>query len=307
MSETVEFGYAWTTDESVLSRSGARSQCAGKSPTSSICFRRFTRSAAQEEMSLQQYLLACREDKSMYATAPERMVDAIGEPTLGRHQQGRAARPHFREPDDQDLSRLRRFLRHGGHDRADRRLFPLCRPGARGAQADPLSARPRRRRQIVAGRAAEEADGAAADLHAEGRRPDQPGLRIAARPVPSRPHGRPAGGQIRHCAAPAERPDLALGGQAARRIRRRHLEIQRRQADAVAAAPDRHRQDRAGRRKQPGRLGAGRQGRHPPARKLQPVRSGRLFLQRRAEPHDARACSNSSRCSRRRSRSCIRC
>lgn len=39
-------------------------------------------SAAQEEMSLQQYLLACREDKSMYGSAPERMVDAIGEPTL---------------------------------------------------------------------------------------------------------------------------------------------------------------------------------------------------------------------------------
>lgn len=39
-------------------------------------------STAQEEMSLQQYLLACREDKSMYGSAPERMVDAIGEPTL---------------------------------------------------------------------------------------------------------------------------------------------------------------------------------------------------------------------------------
>ncbi len=39
-------------------------------------------SAAQEEMSLQEYLLACRDDKFMYATAPERMVAAIGEPTL---------------------------------------------------------------------------------------------------------------------------------------------------------------------------------------------------------------------------------
>ncbi|MFI0846863.1 PrkA family serine protein kinase [Mesorhizobium sp. IMUNJ 23232] len=39
-------------------------------------------SAAQEEMSLQQYLLGCREDKSMYASAPERMVEAIGEPKL---------------------------------------------------------------------------------------------------------------------------------------------------------------------------------------------------------------------------------
>ena len=38
--------------------------------------------AAREEVSLQQYLLACREDKSMYATAPERMVDAIGQPKL---------------------------------------------------------------------------------------------------------------------------------------------------------------------------------------------------------------------------------
>jgi serine protein kinase len=39
-------------------------------------------SVAPEEMSLQQYLLACREDKSMYGLAPERMVDAIGEPKL---------------------------------------------------------------------------------------------------------------------------------------------------------------------------------------------------------------------------------
>lgn len=40
------------------------------------------KNAAQEEISLQQYLLACREDKSMYASAPERMVEAIGEPTF---------------------------------------------------------------------------------------------------------------------------------------------------------------------------------------------------------------------------------
>lgn len=38
--------------------------------------------AADEEVSIQQYLLASREDKSMYASAPERMVDAIGEPKL---------------------------------------------------------------------------------------------------------------------------------------------------------------------------------------------------------------------------------
>ncbi|TAM99464.1 MAG: PrkA family serine protein kinase, partial [Rhizobiaceae bacterium] len=37
---------------------------------------------AQEEMSLQQYLLDCRDDPFMYATAAERMIDAIGEPEL---------------------------------------------------------------------------------------------------------------------------------------------------------------------------------------------------------------------------------
>ena len=39
-------------------------------------------SGVQESLSLQEYLLACRDDKSMYATAPERMVTAIGEPRL---------------------------------------------------------------------------------------------------------------------------------------------------------------------------------------------------------------------------------
>ncbi|MBZ9811886.1 PrkA family serine protein kinase [Mesorhizobium sp. BR1-1-9] len=45
-------------------------------------FSKIYANAGQEEISLQQYLLACREDKSMYASAPERMVEAIGEPNL---------------------------------------------------------------------------------------------------------------------------------------------------------------------------------------------------------------------------------
>ena len=39
-------------------------------------------SSKDEELTLQDYLLACREDPSMYATAAERMIDAIGEPEL---------------------------------------------------------------------------------------------------------------------------------------------------------------------------------------------------------------------------------
>jgi serine protein kinase len=37
---------------------------------------------AEEEMSLQDYLIACRSDPSMYASAAERMVAAIGEPEI---------------------------------------------------------------------------------------------------------------------------------------------------------------------------------------------------------------------------------
>ena len=33
-----------------------------------------------EAMSLRDFLLACRDDPMMYASAPERMVAAIGEP-----------------------------------------------------------------------------------------------------------------------------------------------------------------------------------------------------------------------------------
>ncbi|OCP18779.1 MULTISPECIES: PrkA family serine protein kinase [unclassified Ensifer] len=45
-------------------------------------FSKIYASGAHEELSLQEYLLACRDDRNMYATAPERMVAAIGEPKL---------------------------------------------------------------------------------------------------------------------------------------------------------------------------------------------------------------------------------
>ena len=35
-----------------------------------------------EEMTLQEYLLGCRDDPTMYASAAERMIAAIGEPEL---------------------------------------------------------------------------------------------------------------------------------------------------------------------------------------------------------------------------------
>ena len=39
-------------------------------------------SKQQDEMSLEDYLKLCKKDTLAYATAPERMLDAIGEPEV---------------------------------------------------------------------------------------------------------------------------------------------------------------------------------------------------------------------------------
>ena len=204
-------------------------------------------------------------DPGMYASAPERILKAIGEPRGGRHRQGPAPRPHLPEPHHPHLSGLLGILRHGGDDRADRRLLPPRRAGVGGAQADPLPARPGRRRQVLPRRAPQGADGGGADLRAQGRRRAQPGLREPARPVRPRAHGREAGGPLRHPAPAPHRADEPLVPEAARRVRRRPLEVPGGEAQPLAPAPDRRRQDRAGRREQPGHLLARRQGRHPQA------------------------------------------
>ena len=163
---------------------------------------------------LRRSVLLCRRRRA-HAEGDRRAGD-------GRHEPGRAARPHLHEPDDQGLSGVRRFLRDGRDDRADRRLLPPRRAGSRRAQADPLSAGPGRRRQILARRAAEAADGEGAGLCAEGRQGDQPGVRKPARAVRPGDPRRRTRKALRHSAAPADRHDLALGGQAARGVRRRH-------------------------------------------------------------------------------------
>ncbi len=238
-----------------------------------------------------------------------RRADAEGDRRAGddRHEPGWASWPHLHEPHDQGLPGVLRFLRDGRDDRAHRRLLPPRRAGARGAQADPLSARPGRRRQILARRAAEAADGERAGLCAEGRQGDQPGLREPARPVRSDDVRRRTGKALRHSAAAADRHALALGGQAARRVRRRHHQIHRR-ADAAVAAASRSASPRpspATRTTRTSRAWSARSisaSSSSSARTIPtpiPIRAGST-----ARP---RGCSNSSRCSRPRSRCCIRC
>ena len=159
-------------------------------------------------------------------------------------------------------------------------FFKHAAQGLEETQADPLSAGAGRRRQVVDRRAAEGGDGEAPDLRDQGLA----GQRIAARPVRAGAVRRRAGGRLRHPAPLSHRHHVAVGGQAAAGIRRRHVAVPRRAHPAVGAAPGGDHQDRAGRREQPGHLVAGRQGRHPQARAPVAERSRRLQLLRRPVP-----------------------
>ena len=234
----------------------------------------------EEELSLEEYLadLQARPDRlhdrgRAHAQGDRRARD-------DRHPQRPAHVAPVRQQGHQALSGLRRVLRHGGGDRAGRLLLPPCRAGSRGKEADPLSARPGGRRQEFDRRAAEAADGAGALLRDQGLA----GERVAARPVRSRRGRADPGEGVRHPAPLPEPHPVALGGEAAGGVRRRHPQVPGRQAPPVDPEAGRRRQDRAGRREQPGHLLAGRQGRHPQARDLCPGRPGRLQLLRRPVP-----------------------
>ena len=187
-----------------------------------------------------------------------------------RYREGRAARTHLHEPHPEGLPGLQGLLRPRGDDRAHRRLLPPCRAGARGEEADPLPPGSRRRRQVLARRSPQGPDGEMPDLRARHQRRHQPDLRERARPVRSRHHGAHARGPLRNSRAPPDGQHVAVGGQAPRRVRRRHLQVLGHQAASLQAAPDLRGQDRARRREQPGHLRPRRQGRHPQARALRP-------------------------------------
>ena len=140
----------------------------------------------EADMSIAEYLALCKKEPMAYANATERLLAAIGEPQmvdtakdprLGRIFMNRTIRAYPA------------FAGFYGMEETIERivvLLPPCRPGPRRAQADPLSARPCRRRQVLARRTAEAADGGPSDLRAEGRRRDQPGLRESAQSLRSR-------------------------------------------------------------------------------------------------------------------------
>ena len=195
---------------------------------------------------------------------------------------------------EETIERIVGFFRHAAQGLEERKqILYLLGPG--------------RRRQVVAGRASQVADGGQSDLCAEGRRRTQSGVREPARSVRSGDAGTDDRGEIRHSAPSSDRADDALVLQAARGLRRRYLAVPRRQDPAVAAAAD---------RRSPRPSPATRTTRTSPRWSARSTsaswrRSRRTIPTPTATPAAStaptRAFLNSSRCSRRRSRCCIRC
>ena len=100
------------------------------------------------ELSLEDYLGKCSDDPSFYAGAAERMLKAIGEPTMiDTSQDGRLGRIFM----NRTIKVYPEFSDFFGMEETIERIvgfLPPCRAGSRRAQADPLSARAGRRRQI---------------------------------------------------------------------------------------------------------------------------------------------------------------
>ncbi len=139
-------------------------------------FSRIYSASAQEEMSLQQYLLSCRDDPMMYATAAERMVDAIGAPELvdtskderlGRIFSNRTIKIYPTFSDfygmEQTIERIVGYFRYAAQGLEERKQI-LYLLGPVGGGKSSLAERLKR------------ADGGASDLHAQGRGRDEPGL-----------------------------------------------------------------------------------------------------------------------------------
>ena len=128
------------------------------------------RNYSQEEMSLQEYLLACREDKSMYASAAERMVDAIGAPKLldtsrnerlGRIFANRTIKIYPAFADffgmEDTIERIAGYFRYASPGLEERKqilylLGPVGIDRGTEARTDPAGARPLQRARGDAGR-----------------------------------------------------------------------------------------------------------------------------------------------------------
>ena len=259
----------------------------------------------EEELSLEEYLDLCKRDPLAYATAAERMLKAIGEPRDGRHAQRPAAVAHLRQQGHQaSIPAFAEFYGMEDADRAGRVLLPPRRAGAGRKEADPLPARPGRRRQELDRRAPEAADGAGAVLRDQGFA----GERVAAGPVRHRRGRRRC--SRRNTASRARYLQRILSPWAVKRLEEfggdiRKFKVVKRhpvdpQADAASPRPSRATRTT---RTSPRWSARSTSASSRPMPRTTPTPTAT----RAACAWPTRACWSSSRCSRRRSRCCTRC
>ena len=130
----------------------------------------------REAMSLTEFLEGCRDDPGMTASAAERMIAAIGDPVVVDTARDPRLGRIFLNRTIKLYPSLSGFF--GMEDTIQRVVsyLPARCARTRGAQADPLSPRSGRRRQVFARRAPQGVDRDAADLCARCRRRTQPGV-----------------------------------------------------------------------------------------------------------------------------------
>ena len=264
-------------------------------------FSRLYDSQREHEMSLEEYLEGCRNDPSLYASTAERMIAAIGEPEfvdtakdarLGRIFMNRTLKvyPAFKDfyGLEETIERIVGFFRHAAQGLEEKKqILYLLGPvgGGKSSLADRLKDLMEKCPVYVLGH----------------QRRHQPDLRKPARPVRSASRWAPC-----WRTATASRSACCTGNMspwAVKRLDEFGGDISKFSVVKLhpsQAAPDLRRQDRAGRREQPGHLGAGRQGRHPQARASSARTTPTPTPTRAASTARPRAFSSSSRCSRRR-------
>ena len=270
-------------------------------------FMRSFEARRETEMSLSEYLEACRGDPMLYANATERLLAAIGEPEiidtakdprLGRIFLNRTIRayPAFAGfyGMEETIERIVSFFRHAAQGLEERKQI-LYLLGPVGGGKSSLAERLKSLMEVHPIYVLKAGDELSPVFESPLGLFDPETMGAMVEERYGIPRRRLNGLVSPWCLKRLE----AFGGDIS--------QLPRRQGPAVALAPDRDRQDRAGRREQPGHFLAGRQGRYPQARILSPRTIPTPTAIRAASTAPTRAFSNSSKCSRRRSRCCIRC
>ena len=270
-------------------------------------FRSVLRGSNQTDMSMAEYLESCRSDPMRYANAAERLLAAIGEPQmidtakdprLGRIFLNRTIRgyPAFAGfyGMEETIERIVGFFRHAAQGLEERKQI-LYLLGPVGGGKSSLAERLKALMEVHPIYVLKAGDELSPVFESPLGLFDPETARADAR------------GEVRHSAPPPDRVDEPVVLQAARGVRRRHLAIPRRQASSRRGCA-RSRSPRPSR--------ATRTTRTSPRWSARSISASSRPTPRTiptptaipaASTAPTRAFSNSSRCSRRRSRCCIRC